>query len=142
MKRETTIIIIASIALLIFGTIFAKDYRVQRMHNALLNISNTVEKKTFIEPFEICKPKDKINEFNIPDITNKSFSLLVDLLVCSESLDEDEKKYWLNNLPELNTNQIDKLLRILLKEREKMDELPLKYRNQIKEINKKYSIGQ
>jgi hypothetical protein len=104
--------------------------------------ANHVTKKVEEEYIEHCKPKDKINSFIITKQTMQQFELSVNLIICSEVMDKKEKQYWIDALPILNDKQFNKLEKILLKEKKKIDELPLKYRNQIKELNKQFSIMQ
>ena len=74
----------------------------------------------------------------IPDTTSLR---LVDLLLKTDSMDTQEKLYWFEILPSMTEEQIDRLFDILETERIKLEELELKYQEEIKELNEKHLKG-
>lgn len=58
----------------------------------------------------------------------------------TESMDQDEKKYWLDLLPSMTKEQIKSLYDILLNEKQKLEELEKKYVEEIKELNEKHLL--
>ncbi len=67
---------------------------------------------------------------------------LVDLIVLilqSRSIDTpEEKQNWFNLLPMMNTEQVEKLRAILIKEKTKLAEIEAKYEEKKQEIKQKY----
>lgn len=64
---------------------------------------------------------------------------LYKLILTSDSMDEKEIEYWFDIFPSLNEDQVDRLFNILKIERRKLDELDLKFQEEMKdlELNKK-----
>ena len=65
---------------------------------------------------------------------------LVDLILKTESMDNQEKKYWFELLPNMTEEQKDRLLDILETERVKLEELELKNQEEIKALNEKHLL--
>ena len=59
---------------------------------------------------------------------------LKQLIEKTESMDEAEKETFIELLPSMNLEQLEKLQRILLKEKKGLDKLDEDYRNSIKNI--------
>ena len=66
------------------------------------------------------------------------FILLKPLITDTESMDDDEKQYWLDILPSMTYEQTRRLLDILIVETKKLIELELQYQQEIRELNKKH----
>jgi hypothetical protein len=62
------------------------------------------------------------------------------MILATESMDDDERQYWFDILPSMTENQIDKLFNILDTEKKKLEELELKYQEEIKQLNEKHLI--
>ena len=55
-------------------------------------------------------------------------------------MDDEERQYWFDIMPSMNDNQIDRLFNILETERRKLEELEVKYQEEIKTLNEKHLI--
>lgn len=78
--------------------------------------------------------------FVIPDAVQTQYSELVKLVLSTESMDNSEKQYWFDILPSMTSAQVDRLFDILETERRKLEELELKYQDELKRINEKHLI--
>lgn len=78
--------------------------------------------------------------FSILDEIQAKYPELVDLVLGSESIDNNEKQYWFDILPSMTDDQIDRLFNILMTERRQLEELNLKYQEEIKTLNEKHLI--
>ncbi len=78
--------------------------------------------------------------FTILDEIQGQYSELVELVLGSESIDNNEKQYWFDILPSMTNEQIDRLFNILMTERHQLEELNLKYQEEIKTLNEKHLI--
>ena len=78
--------------------------------------------------------------FTILDEIYGKYPELVDLVLGSESIDNNEKQYWFDILPSMTNEQIDRLFNILMTERRQLEELNLKYQEEIKTLNEKHLI--
>ncbi len=78
--------------------------------------------------------------FTILDEIQLQYWELVDLVLGSESIDNNEKQYWFDILPSMTNDQIDRLFNILMTERHQLEELNLKYQEEIKTLNEKHLI--
>ena len=78
--------------------------------------------------------------FNILDEIQAQYPELVKLVLNTESMDNNEKQYWFDILPSMTDEQIDRLFDILETERRKLEELELKYQEEIKSLNEKHLI--
>lgn len=58
----------------------------------------------------------------------------------TESMEEDEKQYWFDILPNMTDNQVDRLYNILETERQRFNELEEKFQKEIKALNEKHLI--
>jgi len=55
-------------------------------------------------------------------------------------MDNNEKQYWFDILPSMTDEQIDRLFDILETERRKLEDLEVKYQEEIKTLNEKHLI--
>lgn len=79
------------------------------------------------------------NVFQIPDEFLIDYPQLIEMVLRSKSIDtNEEKQNWFNLLPIMNDEQIEKLKWILVREKEKLDEIENKYEQKKVEIKKKY----
>lgn len=78
--------------------------------------------------------------FTILDEIQVQYGALVDLIIWSESIDNNEKQYWFDILPSMTNEQIDRLFNILTTERNQLEELNIKYQDEIKTLNEKHLI--
>jgi hypothetical protein len=77
-------------------------------------------------------------KFHIPDEVQAKWPQLVNLIKDTESMDDNEKQYWFDVLLTMTDEQVDRLFAILQSEKDKLDELEAKYREEIKKLNEKH----
>jgi hypothetical protein len=63
---------------------------------------------------------------------------LIQLILNTESMDDEERQFWFDKMQNMTEAQIDRLFIILETERKKLEELELKYQEEIKNLNTKY----
>lgn len=78
--------------------------------------------------------------FQITDELQAKFPELIELIIATESMDDDERQYWFDIMPSMTDAQIDRLFDILETERKKLQELEVKYQKEIKSLNEKHLI--
>ena len=78
--------------------------------------------------------------FIILDELMVQYHELVQLVLGTESMDDNEKQYWFDILPSMTADQVDRLYNILETERRKLEELELKYQEEIKRLNETHLI--
>lgn len=78
--------------------------------------------------------------FQISDEIQAKFPELIELIIATESMDDDERQYWFDIMPSMTDAQIDRLYDILETERRKLQELEVKYQKEIKALNEKHLI--
>ena len=78
--------------------------------------------------------------FYLSDEIQAEYPELVRLVLNTESMDDEEKQYWFDIMPSMTDDQIDRLFNILETERKKLEELELKYQDEIKSLNEKHLI--
>ncbi len=78
--------------------------------------------------------------FTILDEIQTQYGELVKLVLATESMDNTEKQYWFDILPSMTDEQVDRLFNILMTERRQLEELNLKYQEEIKTLNEKHLI--
>lgn len=79
-------------------------------------------------------------KFQINEEVQAQYNELVDLIIETESMDDDEKQYWFDIMPSMTDSQIDRLFNILDTEKKKLEALENKYQNEIKQLNEKHLI--
>lgn len=82
------------------------------------------------------------NEFTfmVLDEIQVKYPELIELILGSVSIDNNEKQYWFDILPSMTNEQIDRLFNIFMTERQQMEELELRYQEEVKNINEKHMI--
>jgi hypothetical protein len=78
--------------------------------------------------------------FTLLDEIQSKYHELINLVLGSESIDNNEKQYWFDILPSMTNEQIDRLFNILMTERHQLEELNVKYQEEIKNLNEKHLI--
>jgi hypothetical protein len=81
------------------------------------------------------------SDLSISDETRASFPELVDMIVGSESMNNEERQYWLNILPIMTPEQIQSLLDILNNEKAQLDAIDKKYTKPLTAKEEKYQIA-
>ena len=77
---------------------------------------------------QVTTPTGKtLADFRIPAKLTQNDPVLIDLIMKSESMKDEERQYWFNLYEVMNTAQIEKLRDILTRERKKLAEIDAKY---------------
>ena len=84
--------------------------------------------------------KQNWKTFYIADEIQAEYPELIKLVLATESMDDEERQYWFDIMPSMNDSQVDRLFNILETERKKLEELELKYQEEIKSLNDKHLI--
>jgi hypothetical protein len=84
------------------------------------------------------KQNDKT--FIISDEILAKYDELVKMVLATESMDNDERQYWFDIMPSMTDIQVDRLYNILDTERKKLQELEVKYQEEIKDLNEQHLI--
>jgi len=80
------------------------------------------------------------SKYNVTDEVNAKYPKLVELIKSTESMTDAEKTYWFQILPIMTDEQVDKLKKILAKEKEQLTKLDSEYEKELKRINDKHLI--
>lgn len=82
-----------------------------------------------VELDKIFTPQTKkgLDGFTIPEPMLSNDPQLIELVVRSESMKDDERQYWFNLSEVMNTEQVEKLRDILVRERIRLAEIDHKY---------------
>lgn len=78
--------------------------------------------------------------FVILDEMQVRYPELIDLILRSESIDNNQKQYWMDILPSMTNEQIDRLFNILMTERIEIQKLDLQFQEDVKALNEKHLI--
>lgn len=73
----------------------------------------------------------------ISDETKQQFADFIALITESESMNVQEKQYWINILPVMTPEQLESLREILVNEKKQLAAIDAKYAKQIDEIGKR-----
>jgi len=84
--------------------------------------------------------KQNWKTFIVADETLAQYKELVDLIIATDSMDNDERQYWFDIMPSMTDEQIDRLYNILETEKKKLEKLEEKYQDEIKNLNEKHLI--
>lgn len=79
-------------------------------------------------------------DLNIPDETQEQFSELTEMIIGSQSMNNEERQYWIDVLPIMTEEQTDNLRGILDNEKEQTEEVDKEYEEDIENEVKKASI--
>lgn len=77
-------------------------------------------------------------KFKIPYSVEQNHPKLVQLILETESMNDDERQYWFQILPIMTTEQIQRLEQILIHEKEQLAQLDQKYAQELEDINNKH----
>ncbi|MCK5472334.1 hypothetical protein KAI54_04065 [Candidatus Gracilibacteria bacterium] len=92
-----------------------------------------------IQTKQIAIMRKDIEKFGIAEDFVKKNPALIDLILKTESMKDEERKYWFQLLPIMNKEQIKKLQNILQNEKDQLFELDQKYETEVAKLNEKQS---
>lgn len=78
--------------------------------------------------------------FKISDEALARYKELIDLIIATESMDNEERQYWFDIMPSMTDEQIDRLYNILETERKELQKLEVRYQEEIKNLNEKHLL--
>ena len=78
----------------------------------------------------------------VPDELKKKYPQLIELVLKSESMNDEERQYWINILPIMTPDQVENLRGILKNEREQLAAIDKRYSKQVKDIGDKKLVEQ
>lgn len=78
----------------------------------------------------------------IPDDVKQKFGELIQLIIGSESMNTEERQYWVNILPIMTPEQLQNLREILVNEREQLKAIDQKYGQEIDKIGQEQAVRQ
>lgn len=78
----------------------------------------------------------------VPDDVRAQFSDLIELILHSESMNDQEKQYWINILPIMTPDQIKNLNDILTNEKTQLAAIDAKYSKEIEQMGQQQFIQQ
>ncbi|MDP7069324.1 MAG: hypothetical protein QF815_02250 [Candidatus Peribacteraceae bacterium] len=76
----------------------------------------------------------------VPDETREKFGDLIELILNSESMNDEERQYWVNILPIMTPEQVENLQGILDNEKRQLAEIDRKYAPKLTDEQKKERI--
>ena len=78
------------------------------------------------------------SSLNIPESVKQKYPELVELILETKSMDDDERQYWFNILPIMKAEQVEKLRKILITEKDKIAEIDAQYSNDVSAPNSNF----
>jgi len=75
-----------------------------------------------------------VSAVKVPDDLKQKFPELIDLILKSESMNDEERQYWVNILPVMTPEQVQNLKDILVNERDQLAAIDKKYAKEIEKI--------
>lgn len=103
---------------------------------ALLPGGFDLEEEAMMEEQAIAPP----DKYNVPKLVQEKFPDLIDLIKGTESMDDDERDYWLQILPIMTEEQISKFRDILVTEKQQLQRLDSEYEEELSKLNEKHMI--
>lgn len=69
----------------------------------------------------------KNDTYDIPEAVKQKYPDIIELVLSTKSMNEKEKQYWFHILPAMKDQQVEKLRKILINEKQKLAEIDKKY---------------
>ncbi|MDD4628215.1 MAG: hypothetical protein PHE68_02355 [Candidatus Peribacteraceae bacterium] len=79
-------------------------------------------------------PAQPVSAVKVPDDLKQKFPELIELVLKSESMNDEERQYWVNILPVMTPEQVQNLKDILVNERDQLAAIDKKYSKEIEKI--------
>jgi hypothetical protein len=77
----------------------------------------------------------------VPDELRQKFPDLIELILASESMNDEERQYWINILPIMTPEQVENLRGILVNEREQLAAIDRKYSKEVQQLGQKQFLA-
>lgn len=104
------------------------------------NSGSGVQPLAQVATTQIAVTEDEVTKFGIPTALLQKNPVLVDLILKTESMQDEERKYWFALLPNMTAEQVTKLQNILQNERDQLAALDAKYDSEIQKLNEKHAM--
>ncbi len=85
-------------------------------------------------------PAQQASTLTIPQELREKHGPLIDLIVGSESMNDEERQYWINILPIMTDDQIKNLNDILTNEKQQLQAIDQKYAKEIEQIGEEQLV--
>ena len=72
----------------------------------------------------------------VPEELRKKHGTLIELILGSESMNDEERQYWINILPVMTSEQVENLHQILQNERDQLAAIDTKYSKEMEKLGK------
>lgn len=82
--------------------------------------------------------KDAEAKYIVPNLVREKFADLVKLIYETESMNTEEREYWMQIMPIMTEDQIVKFREILVNEKNELAKLDKEYEDEMSKINKKH----
>lgn len=82
----------------------------------------------------------KNSPYSIPPEVLKKYPDLVELILATESMNDEEREYWFSVIPIMNAEQIAKLKAILVEEKEQMKQIDDAYAQELEALDKQHRM--
>lgn len=76
--------------------------------------------------------------FDIPDFVYAEFPEMVNLIIGTESMNDEERQYWFQIMPIMTEDQIVKFKEILVSEKQQLQQLDQEYESELNKLNNKH----
>lgn len=80
------------------------------------------------------------DKFDIPETIKKLYPDIIQLILQTESMTDDERQYWFQIMPIMSEDQIKKLREILANEKQQLEQIDKQYTKEVKRINDKHAV--
>lgn len=89
-------------------------------------------------------PSDQFqSSVTIPEELKKKFPEIIELILGSESMNDEERQYWINILSVMTPEQVENLRQILQNEKDQLAAIDDKYQKEMEKLGKdKVDIGE
>ena len=94
------------------------------------------------DPTTATPPSGKPAGLVISDEIRKKYPDLIELIIGSESMNDEERQYWINILPIMTPEQIQNLREILQNEKRQLQAIDEKYSKEIEQIGQTQLVKQ
>jgi len=80
------------------------------------------------------------SDFNIPYGMEDKYPDLIELIIQTDSMNDEERQYWFSIMPVMTKEQVARLQEILEEEKRKLAELDEKYEKELQKIAEKHFL--
>jgi hypothetical protein len=85
-------------------------------------------------------PQEILDKFTIPKKVIEKYAHIVNLVIETQSMNDDERQYWFQILPIMSNEQVEKFQSILITEKEQLAKLDREYEEELEKLNQKHLL--